>query len=81
MAQRGLHVQLLLAVLGRVREGSEQLQALREVADRFQIGRARNGALPCPLPVGYRLIRQPCLGVVMGQQFGLGLGGCGKALR
>ena len=37
-AEGRLHVQLLLAVLGSVREGVEQLQPLGELADGFQIG-------------------------------------------
>jgi hypothetical protein len=72
-AQGGLHDQLLLRTLGGVGQGGEYLQPFREVRDRFQIGRALNGALPRLLPVGESLRCEPGLGIVMGQQLGLRL--------
>ena len=44
----------------------------------FHICRAPEGSLARPLPVGQGLCAQTCLGVVMGRQFGLRLGGLGK---
>ena len=77
-AQGGLQVQLLLGTLGGVWQGREQLQPLGEVRDRFHIGRALDGPLARPLPVGNSLLAEARLGVVMRQQFGLGLDGLGK---
>ena len=53
---------------------------LREVTDRFHMGRAPSGALAGPLPVAHGLLRQARLGVVVRQQLGLRLGEVGKAL-
>ena len=58
-------------MLGGVREGVEQLQPLGQVADRFEIGGALDGALTCPLPVGNSLREETRLRVVLRQQFGL----------
>jgi hypothetical protein len=49
------------------------------VCHRFQIGRVLNGVLASPLPVDHRLSAKARLGVVMRQEFGLRLGGVGKA--
>ena len=46
--------------------------------DGFQVGRALQGLLPGPLPVGDGLLREPGLGVVVCHQFGLGLDDLGK---
>jgi hypothetical protein len=48
------------------------------MADGFHIGRAVAGLLACPLPVVHRLLRETCLGVVLGHQLRLGLHGCGE---
>jgi hypothetical protein len=56
LAESGLHVQFLLAVIEGIREGVEQLQPLAQVPDRFQIGGALDGALTCPLPGGNSLV-------------------------
>src|SRR5262245_38630797 len=74
-----LHVQLTSGALSSVWQGLEHLQPFREVTDGFHIGRARAGALSRALPVGDGLGTQARLGVVMRQQFGLRLGGLGKA--
>jgi hypothetical protein len=78
-AQGGLHGQLLLATLEGVWEGGKQLQPLAEVPDRFQVGGALDGALPCLLPVGNGLRGEARLGAVVRQQFGLRLADLGKA--
>ena len=58
MLGRGwLRVKFLLGTLGGVWQGLEQLEPLGEVADRFQIGRALDGLLARPLPVGQGLRR------------------------
>ena len=44
------------------------------------MGRASSGAFASPLPVGQGVRRQTGLGVVVGEQLGLGLGQVGKAL-
>ena len=51
---------------------------MREVRHRFQIGRAFESPLARLLPVGNGLRREPRLGVVVCQQFGLGRGGRGE---
>ena len=61
--------------LGGVWKGSEQLQPLREVRHRFEIGRALEGPLAGPLPVGECLRAQARLGVVVRHQLGLRLDG------
>jgi hypothetical protein len=48
------------------------------VTDGFHLGAALQGALPGPLPVIYRLLPEACLGIVVRQQLGLGLGRPGK---
>ena len=75
-----LQREFLLGALRSVRQGLEQLQPLGEVTDRFHIGRALAGSLPCLLPVGNGLLDEARLGVVMGQQLRLGLDGLGKLL-
>ena len=52
----------------------QHLQPLGEMAEGFHIGRALNGVLASPLPVGHGLSAEARLGVVMRQQLGLGLG-------
>ena len=59
----------------RLWQGLEQLDPGGQVADGFQIGRAVAGLLASPLPVANRLRDEPCLGIVMRQQFWLGLSG------
>ena len=51
---------------------------MREVRHRFQIGRAFESPLARLLPIGNGLRREPRLGVVVRQQFGLGRGGLGE---
>jgi hypothetical protein len=51
-----------------------------EVTDRFRVCRAFDGALSCPLPVGHGVGDQPCLGVVVRQQFRPGLSRLRKSL-
>ena len=79
-SQGDLQGEFLLGALGGVRQGFEQLQSFGEVADRFYVGRALGSPLPRLLPVGKGLRDKTCLGVVMGQQFWLGLCGLGKTL-
>ena len=79
-AESELEVNLLLGALGRVWQGLEQLQPLGEVTDRFHISRALGGSLTRLLPVGNSLLKQPGLGVVMGQQFRLCLFRLSKSL-
>src|SRR5262245_51949499 len=50
-AERGLQGQFRLDARRRVRQGGEQRDTLPEVGNRFDIGRALDGALPGPLPV------------------------------
>ena len=50
--------EFLLGALGSVRQSLEQLQPFGEVTDRFHIGRALAGSLPCLLPVGNGLLDQ-----------------------
>ena len=76
--QHSQHVQLLLSTLGGVWERLEDLPALREMADRFQIGRALERLLPSPLPVGNGLFGECSFGVMLCQQLRLRLGGIGK---
>src|SRR5438445_3048021 len=61
-----------LRPLGNLRQ---QRYALGEVADRFLVGRAPDGALAGALPVRNSLGTEPGLRVVMGYQLGLRLGG------
>jgi hypothetical protein len=48
------------------------------MADRFHIGRALEGTLAGPMPVGKSLRTKARLGIVVRQQFGLGRDGLGK---
>jgi len=45
------------------------------MGDRLLTGTALEGLLPGPLPVGYGLLHETCLRIVMRQQFGLGYSG------
>ena len=72
-AQGDLQCEFLLAALRRVRQGLEQLQPFGEVSDCFHMSRTPARSLPCALPVGDGLRDKARLGVVMGQQFRLGL--------
>ena len=65
----------VLGMLRRLWQRLEQLDPGGEVADGFQIGRAVTGLLARPLPVANRLLVQPSLGVVLGDQLGLRLDG------
>jgi len=49
------------------------------MTDRFNIGRALAGALTSPLPVRHGKRVKPGLRVMLGNPFGLGTGGVGKA--
>ncbi len=62
----GLQGEFVLRTLGGVREGREQLQPLAEVADGFHVGRALDGALAGPLPIGNGLRRHTGLRIVDG---------------
>ena len=48
------------------------------MTDGFQMGRAFTGLLTRPLPIGYGLLNETRLRVVMRQQFGPHLSGLGK---
>jgi hypothetical protein len=69
--QRVLQTQLLLHPRMALWEGAEHLQASSQVADGLEVGRALEGALPRPLPVGDRWCKETCLRIVMRQQFWL----------
>ena len=56
-----------------LRKRRQQRQALRQVLDRFWVGRALQGLLSSPLPVGNGLRTEPRLGVMLRHQFGLAL--------
>jgi hypothetical protein len=74
-----LQGEFLLRPLGGVRESREQLQPVAEMADRFHVGRALEGALAGALPVGNSLRHRTGLRIMMRQQFGLGLAAFGEA--
>jgi hypothetical protein len=59
-------------------EGGEDLQAPHHMADGLEVRRALQGTLPSALPVGERLRTQARLGVMVRQQFRLGLHRLGK---
>ena len=66
---------------GSLWQALEHLQPLAAVRHGYHIGGLGTTALACPLPVPYGLCPKARLRVVLGQQFGLGLGGFGKLLR
>ena len=72
-AEGNVQGQGLLGTLRRLWQGLEQLDPGGEVADGFQMGRAVAGVLARPLPVGNGLLGAARLGVVLGNQFRLGL--------
>jgi hypothetical protein len=71
--QGKLQGEFLLGALGRVRQSLEQLQSFGEVAACFNVRRAPNGFLACLQPVRNGLHNAIRLGVVMSQQFRLGV--------
>src|SRR5262249_34984798 len=72
-AQGQVQPQLLLEAPWRVRQGLEELQPLREVADRLDIRRALDRALARALPVGDGLGAPSSFRVVLRQPFWLHL--------
>ena len=64
--------------LGRVRQGREDGEPLREVGDSFRMGGALDGVLPRLVPIPHRLDAETRLRAVLRQEFGLGGGSLGK---
>jgi hypothetical protein len=73
-AETRLQKQLRLSAFGRVGQLVEQGQPLGKVRNRLDICGALRRLLPRPLPSGDGLLSAARLSVVIGQQFGLGLG-------
>ena len=80
-AKGHLQDQLLPSAFGGVRQRPEHLQPCGEVSDGFEIGRALDGSLAGPLPVGNRLLLKTRPRIVMGHQFRPRVGGLRKSLR
>jgi hypothetical protein len=72
------HVHFLPDPLARVRERLQHVYPLAEVHDGFALSHALPRPLAGPLPVRHRLLGESRLGIVMRQQFGLGLSGLGE---
>ena len=68
----------MLGPLWGVWQGCKEIEPLREVADRLEMGGALEGALTRGLPVGNGLRPEIRLGVVMCQHFRLRLNGLGE---
>ena len=77
---RRQQVQLAPRPLGAFRHGAKHLQPLGEVCGRLQIGRSLERPLARALPVGHGFAGASCLGVVTGEQLGLGLDDLGELL-
>ena len=77
-AEGDVQGQGVLDMRRRLWQGREQRNPGGQVADGFQMGRAVAGVLTRPLPVEHCLLGEARLGVVIRQQFRLGLGGLGK---
>src|SRR5262249_55101403 len=75
-----LQCEFLVRAFGGVRQGFEQLQSPGEMTDRLHIGRALARALSGFLPVRNSLLLEPRFGVMVSQQFRLGLDCLGKLL-
>ena len=71
----------MLEVLRADRQDLEHLEALGEVADCLQIRRALDGSLAGLLPVCNGLQLKARLGIMMRQQFRLGLSSFGRPFR
>jgi hypothetical protein len=76
--QGNLDLKLLLGPRRGLGEHGQQRQAHGEVLDGFQVGRTLQRLLPGPLPIGDGLRTEPGFGVVLRDQFGLGLDDLGK---
>jgi len=76
--QGGVQREFVLGAFGGVRQRLEDFEPSGQMPDRFQIGRALDGALARLLPIRDGLRHQACLGIVMRQQLRLGLTALGK---
>src|SRR6059058_136865 len=52
-------------------ERLEQRKSLTEMGNRFDMSGALAGSLPSVIPIVHRLLREPCLGIVMRDKFWL----------
>jgi len=73
IAQVEVQIDGLLARVTRFWKMLQGPQRLLKTRDRLTVARTLHGALTCPLPVRKGLCTQACLGIVVGQQFWLGL--------
>ena len=80
LAQRELQAELASLTFGSAGQARQHLQPLGQVRDRLGHRGARERPLPGPLPVVDRLLGEPRLGAVPGEQLGLRLGRLGEAL-
>ena len=71
LAQRELQAELAPLTLGPVGQARQHLQPPGQVRDRLGHRGARERPLPGPLPVVDRLLGEPRLGAVPGEQLGL----------
>jgi hypothetical protein len=77
-AQGDQHVDFASGALRGLGERREERQTLPEMGNRFDMGGALDSALSCELPIGDCLLCQPCLGIMLRQEFGLYLSGLGE---
>ena len=75
---RQLQGQFVLDALRSSREVLEDLQALREVSNRLDVGRALQRTLASAQPVEHGRLHQAGFRIVMGEQFGLDIGDLGN---
>ena len=73
-------VDLATGPLDGLRQGLEGVEALGEMTDRLDIGRARDRSLSRPPPVGDRRFRHSRLGEMMGEKLGFVSGDLGEAI-